>query len=409
MTSAAPADSLYLCYQSIRDPLTQTQVVAYLEGLARAGYRLLLLTFEARPLTPAESGRWQTQLAAKGVRWHWLRYHRRPTVPATAWDIMGGALAAARLVRRAQVRLIHARGHVPGAMALLVKRLTGARLLLDLRGLLAEERVDSGAWRPGGLLFRIAKRIERAFVRAADAVVVLTEKARDLLASWYATELAGKPLVVIPCCVDFRVFPRVTDEENARRWQQADRTLVYVGTLGGLYPVADMVTFFVAARQALPRLRWQVWSHSDPGALRQQLARRGLNGDVVIGRVAPEALSGALSRAHAGLCLYQRTRSGPACSPTKVGEYLAAGLPVIATAGIGDVDSLLATDGAVGTLVRGDSEKGYRDALEQLRVLLADPDISRRCRAVAERNLDLEQVGWRRYCDLYRRLLSTES
>ena len=28
-------------------------------------------------------------------------------------------------------------------------------------------------------------------------------------------------------------------------------------------------------------------------------------------------------------------------SPTKVGEYLAAGLPVISTAGIGDVDDLL--------------------------------------------------------------------
>ena len=29
--------SLYLCYQSLLDPLTQTQVVAYLQGLAQAG------------------------------------------------------------------------------------------------------------------------------------------------------------------------------------------------------------------------------------------------------------------------------------------------------------------------------------------------------------------------------------
>ena len=29
--------ALYICYQSIREPLTETQVVAYLKGLAGGG------------------------------------------------------------------------------------------------------------------------------------------------------------------------------------------------------------------------------------------------------------------------------------------------------------------------------------------------------------------------------------
>jgi glycosyltransferase involved in cell wall biosynthesis len=398
---------LYLCYQSLLDPLTQTQVVNYLEGLARAGHAIHLLTFEPRP--PSAAGAWRDRLAAKRITWHWRRYHKRPTVPATAWDIAAGALAAARLVRRENVRLVHARGHVPGVMALLLKRLTGVKLLLDVRGFLAEERVDSGAWRPGSVLFRTAKRLERAFVRAADAVVVLTHKARALLEDWYPHELAGKLLAVIPCCVDFRLFPPCSEEDNNRRWRQPAKTLVYVGTLGGLYPVADMVAFFAAARQALPQLRWQVWSHSDPAPLRRLLAGRGLTEHVEIGRLAPEALTGSLSRAHAGLCLYQRARSGPACSPTKVGEYLAAGLPVIATAGVGDLDALLAPDAAgrdpVGVLVRANGEADYGDAVARLRQVLAAPDVSRRCRAVAESHLDLQQVGWRRYGELYHILL----
>ena len=41
--------ALYLCYQSIHEPLTRTQVVAYLEGLAAAGHRIVLLTFEPPP------------------------------------------------------------------------------------------------------------------------------------------------------------------------------------------------------------------------------------------------------------------------------------------------------------------------------------------------------------------------
>ena len=40
--------SLYVCYLSLDDPLVDTQVVAYLEGLARRGHTIHLLTFEPR-------------------------------------------------------------------------------------------------------------------------------------------------------------------------------------------------------------------------------------------------------------------------------------------------------------------------------------------------------------------------
>ena len=62
--------SLYLCYQSIAEPLTQTQVAAYLEGLAQAGYRMVLVTFEPRRLGREEEAEWRARLAAQGMPWH---------------------------------------------------------------------------------------------------------------------------------------------------------------------------------------------------------------------------------------------------------------------------------------------------------------------------------------------------
>src|SRR5207253_2403827 len=66
-TSKAQRSSLYLCYLGLTDPLTQTQVVAYLEGLTRAGYPVVLLTFEPRPLTGDEADTWRQRLGAKGI------------------------------------------------------------------------------------------------------------------------------------------------------------------------------------------------------------------------------------------------------------------------------------------------------------------------------------------------------
>ena len=209
--------SLYICYQSVLDPLTQTQVVAYLEGLARAGHQMLLLTFEPRPLGPGEERTLREALRAKRVQWFWLRYHKRPTVPATAWDVAAGVAAGLRLIRRHRVDLVHARVHVPGLMAVALKRLTGVKLLFDIRGLMAEEYVDAGQWKEGGILFRAVKRLEKSIMGAADGVVILTHEGKRLITGWYSKEAATKPVITIPCCVDLRRFPPPERAAGRRR------------------------------------------------------------------------------------------------------------------------------------------------------------------------------------------------
>ena len=327
--------SLYLCYQSVLEPLTQTQVIAYLEGLTQAGYRLVLLTFEPRSLTAEETQDHRKHLAAKGIAWHWLRYHKRPTVPATALDILAGIAVGWWLVWKYRIGLLHARIHVPGLMALALKSLTGAPFLFDIRGFMAEEYADAGVWKANGLLFRLTKWVEHRLVRAADGYVVLTQKARDLLQEWYPREIHGKPVQVIPCCIDLRRIPA----RNGRLGHpDEEKTLGYV--LSFIKP-----------------------------------------------------------------CLSKR-----ASSPTKVGEYLAAGLPVAALSGIGDTDTILREAwpgaGPVGILIHGTDPENYREAARQLRILMEDPETPARCRRVAEAHFNLETVGWTRYRELYRSLLS---
>ena len=92
-------------------------------------------------------------------------------------------------------------------------------------------------------------------------------------------------------------------------------------------------------------------------------------------------------------------------SPTKVGEYLAAGLPVIVTAGIGDLDEHVAGR-RVGVLLRRLDEAGYRAALRALADLRADPTLATRCRDTARELYDLEAVGGPRYRALYEAVLA---
>ena len=196
-------------------------------------------------------------------------------------------------------------------------------------------------------------------------------------------------------------------------------TFVYVGKLGGWYLTHEMVDFVAKAVQIMPRMRWRVLSQSDPQAIRQSPAFALLNGQVTFAQVAPEEVPAELNKCHVGLSFVKPCVSKQASSPTKLAEYLAAGLPVVSTAGIGDSDAILTGNDAhgeefngngalgrpVGVLVREFTAEAYSQVICELKALLDDPDTPWRCRAVAEQHFDLERVGWVRYRRLYRLLL----
>src|SRR4051812_5343930 len=91
--------ALYICYLSLEDPLVHTQVVAYLEGLIERGHVVHLLTFDG-PLAEERRSGLRDDLREKGIVWHSLRYHKRPSLVATVFDVLVGTAVATRLVRR---------------------------------------------------------------------------------------------------------------------------------------------------------------------------------------------------------------------------------------------------------------------------------------------------------------------
>ena len=401
-------NALYVCYQSISEPLTQTQVVAYLEGIAMAGNGIVLLTFEPTALTSEETIRWRGLLRQKGITWYWIRYHKRPTAPATAWDICAGVFCGLRLIRRHSVSMVHARVHVPGVIGLILKRLTGVKLLFDIRGFIAEEYVDNGNWPAGGILFRTTKRIERRLVRAADGIVVLTNRARVFLQESYPAESAGKPIEVIPCCVDLRHIEQCPPRPESSSAPDSAFTITYVGKLGGWYLSKEMAAFIAAAARLCPEVRWEVWTQSDPCLLRPHLDSMNINDRVSIGRLPHDQVLSRTAQADAAIAFYKPGFSTIGCSPTKVGEYLAAGLPVLATAGIGDLDGVLqgrSGMGAVGCTISSFDDETYSAMFGKLRDLLAESGIRERCRASARQHFDLHTVGWPRYQSLYGEIL----
>lgn len=281
----------------------------------------------------------------------------------------------------------------------------GVRVIFDIRGLWAEEYVDDGIWPAGGINFRLVKWLERCAVQRADGLVVLTARARELLMQ-EATPRPGIPFEVIPTCVDLDRFR--PDPE----WRQAVRSalalddrpvLVYAGLPHRRYDFDSMVAFWQEARSVIPALFYLLLTNSDRVELTSAFAAQGASAkEYRILHVPPREVPRFLAAADFSILLMKPCPSLLACYPTKIGECLASGLPIVLTPGIGDADHLIAE--GVAAAVPAPAAEHYRAAARWIAETAGRPEIRERCRKVAQRWLDLETVGGERYWSVYRGL-----
>lgn len=366
---------IYVSYDGATEPLGVSQVVAYLERLTEVA-EITLISFEKDRDSRAAMAE---RLTRAGIHWIPLKYHRAPPGLSTAFDVWRGTRAVNQAALRDRPQIIHARSYVAALIARRSRSFTQTRFLFDIRGFWADERIEGGIWRRG-MRYRLAKYFERRFFDEADAVVTLTQASVPQIRSW----LSGRdiPVRVIPTCVDLARFG-----QNEHRSESP--AAVWNGSIGTWYRFDLAVRMARALGVPLRVLTRQT-----------QAAEDQLDGlEAEVRTVDPEEVPSELRANDFGLCLVQPSFSKQASAPTRFAEHLAAGNPVVALPGVGDVASVIERE-RVGVVLQGELESDLQDAAEKLHALNADPDVAERCKTVAHRLFSLES-GVAAYRELY--------
>lgn len=366
----------YLATDSVAEGIGASQVLAYVERIARRGVHVKLHTFEkAEP--PAEL---RTRLSVHGVEWRPHDFGRHGAAGGVS-RVLSGAAA----LRGAE--LVHARSDMSAASALLAR---SSHWLWDVRSLWADQRIALGTLRAHGPEHRAFQRIEAAAARRSDAVVTLTEAVLPVLDKRHGG--VSRKATVIPTCVDCDRF-RLSELPGGRPWQ-----VLLAGTLNTYYDVPLMARFMdVGRRRGLAELRLlapaaTTWDDllSSVGALRTF--------------ALPAEMPDRIRECHVGLsvCRADAGVSLTASMPTKIAEFLATGRPVVVNRGLGDADALVERT-ATGIVLDDTTDAGLAVAWDKLDALLVDPDTPSRCHALAREHFDLD-VAVDRLIELYERI-----
>lgn len=406
---ATGASILYITYDGLTDPLGRSQVLPYLVGLSRMGHRITILSCEKSARLESEGGAIRAICAEAGIAWHPGPYHKNPPILSSVYDARMLGRAAERLHREQSFDIVHCRSYIASIAGLRLARRHGVRFLFDMRGFWPEEKVDGGAWPLRNPLYRRVyqhfKKLEVQFLARADHIISLTEEGkRELLKR---PELSDRPerITVIPCCVDFDHFPLPSPEDRAAGRAilgiaPEARVLAYLGSIGSWYMLDEMLDFFRVYMERHPAALLLFITRDDPAAIRAAAAARSVPpGRVVVRPASREQVPRLTGAADLGLFFIRPVFSKKASSPTKMGEMLALGLPIVTNAGVGDVADIVdATQ--CGVAVEAFDDAAYGAAIERVEGMTIMPEIQR------ERALDwfnLEE-GVRRYAAVYDQL-----
>lgn len=403
---APRARTLYITYDGVLEPLGESQVLSYLERLT--DYDITLLSFE-KPEDLKDTQRrteiW-SRLAERRIHWIPLRYHKQPTVLATAWDIGWGLWKGWRAGAGRPLQVVHARGYVPALIALGVRWSRGASFIFDMRGFWADEKVDAGHWKKSSWIYSLAKWWERRFIASADAIVSLTKAGVEALPSLGAKPRSGTPVVVIPTCADLSRFaPGGKDPRLEQALGLEGHTVIgTTGTLSNWYlrqPTLECLGFLVKRLSSAVVL---LVTREPQELLKEDALRAGIPEErLVVTQAAFAEMPDYVRLFDLGVFFIQPCFSKKASAATKLAEFLGCGVPVVINDGIGD-SGVWVRSRHVGIVLPGTECTVIEGCGERVEALLLDGQRKKRCRQAAEDAFDLEK-GSARYAALYRELI----
>jgi glycosyltransferase involved in cell wall biosynthesis len=383
---------LYISYDGLLEPLGQSQVFQYLRKLS-AEHNITLLTYEKAD----DLGRLEyfniikKEVLATGINWKILHYHKMPSSLATAYDIIVGILYSMYLVVRYKIRIVHARSYVPSIPAIVCKWLLKTKFVFDMRGFWADERIDGQIWSSGSKIYRIAKWFERRFLLRADVVVSLTKSGVEAIREFpYFKNVKGR-FEVISTCTNLDMFSPLPKPFHDQSSEKKPFVLGYVGSAGTWYMFHKVARFFDILLKIHHDAHLYVVNKSEHEYIKSVLSEFSIPLDkVTIEAREHSQIPAAMNTMDAGIFFIKPKFSKKASAPTKMGEFLAYGIPCVANAGVGDVESILNQD--VGVVLSDFSEVTIKAAVERIMKLVELPLTKKKCVTVAETHFSLDKA-----------------
>jgi len=368
-------DLTYVTIDSLSEGVGSSQITPLISRLSKSGLKINLISYEK--VNP--NSELVAYFKSIGVEWNFRDFGSN--------GLMGGVARLNNLRQEIpKTNLIHARSDIPAVSAIASRQ---APVLWDVRSLWADQKVMIQKNLVNKTLYGIYRGLESIAASRSIGMSTLTSAVVPILEQRHKR----LPLLrtVVPTAVDldfFKLNPMMPPKAQA----------LFSGTYNEYYDL-DLSRLFMEEfrKHIMVETHWARPAESNKFHIGVGESKVFPSTQAGMAELIPNYSFGI------SVCKMNAGPSLTAAMPTKIGEFLACGRPIVVNRGLGDMDQFLEEFDA-GVILDGTSTNLVESA-EKLASLLSDSETPDRCRALAEKYFSMD-VGANKYLNLYSRILN---
>lgn len=371
-------DLTYITIDSLAEGVGSSQITPLLLRLSKAGLKINLISYEKSK----QNSELADYFKLIGVTWN--------ARPFGANGLIGGMGRLNNLRGEIpETNLIHARSDIPAVSGIASRR---APVLWDVRSLWADQKVMIQKNLSNKILFCSYLGLESIAAAKSLGMSTLTSAVVPVLEQRHKNLPSLR--TVVPTAVDLNRF------KLRQKFPTKFRAL-FSGTYNNYYDL-DLSALFMdeLRKQVAVDTHWARPIESDKSQIGIGEEEIFPTTQIGMAELIPNYSFGV------SICKMDAGPSLAAAMPTKIGEFLACGRPVVVNKGLGDMDRFIEEFDA-GIILNGDLDN-LIDGATKLVNLISDPETPNRCRALAEKYFSMD-VGANKYLDLYSQMLSVRA
>lgn len=384
---------LYITYDGLLDPLGQSQILPYLENLNANGYMLIIISYEKIKGNKAKIEYLKKELNKKNIIWKYFPFRKGRF--NFIYRILIGCIYINLIHINKKIDLVHLRGCFPGLIYLI--SLCRNKYLYDLRAFWGQ-RFDGIRTKDNSILYRLMQIIERKIILNAIGIVVLDKSGKDYIKKIYNY----KNLI--------EVIPTSTNIQKYKLNLRKNETIIKFVYLGGAeyppYKIIDALKLVKKIKKNGFICEIDFINKNEHEIIKNILNDKQFNGiKYSISSLNHNEVIEKLPLYDVGLIFLEKGKWIKMSSPTKIGEYLAAGLIVIGSKNIAVLDRLSKESDCVETIDIDKKEFYYGNKkIEILLKKINNIRFKKESIKLAEKHYSLKSAN-EKYLEIYKKII----
>ncbi len=386
----------FITYDGILEPIGDSQVLSYLKYISKTHYIKLLSYEKKNDLKNIKNIKIKKKYLKKlNIEWKILKYHDYLSFISTLHNIINGYIDNIIDLIKRKIDIFHIRGPLPGLLIIPFLYFFNIKFIFDMRGFWADEKVDRLGWEKNSIIYKFFKKIEKILLLKSNSVVCLTKDSKKILIDNY--KIDKNKITIIPTCVDLDYY-KFKEKRNKK-----NINFCHLGSLESAYNIEKIINFFNSLLKFNKKIKIFFYTNQNPKKLNYLMKKYNIpKKNYTIENLDKKKLINKLKYIDIGIFCCNKNFSIKGSFPTKIGEFLASGIPIICNNFNKEVFDLIIKN-KVG-IINEFEDQNYSIVFKKIKKMINSKKINSTSRKICEEKLSIE-IGSKKFLRIYKSIL----